>query len=72
MVFPNHTQNSSHNFMCMHVTSTITILSKHTHDITISALNLSTNPTYYKKFDNYCNPKCKKLDYSLVGFYRKV
>jgi hypothetical protein len=71
-VFPNHIQNSCHNFMCMHVISTITIMNKHTHDITILALNLLTNLTYYRNFENYCNPKCKKLDYSLVGFCRKV
>ncbi len=35
-MFPNHTQNSYQNFICMHMTSTIAIMNKHTHDITIS------------------------------------
>jgi len=38
-MFPNHIQNSMcQNFMCMHVINTITIMSKHTHDISISIL----------------------------------
>jgi hypothetical protein len=92
-MFPNHTQNSCQNFICMHVIITIMIMNKHTHDITILALSLSIHATLIckhdlipnlsfpiyqliqhiiKKFDNYCQPKFFKLDYSPARFYKKV
>ncbi len=50
LMFPNHTQNSMcQNFMCMHVTNTILIMSTHTHNITISTLLSSHAPLIYKQ-----------------------
>jgi hypothetical protein len=37
------------NFMCMHVISTIMIMNKHTHDITISTLLSTHAPLIYKQ-----------------------
>jgi hypothetical protein len=49
-MFPNHIQNSMcQNFMCMHMTSTIMIMNKHTHDIIILALLSTHAPLIYKQ-----------------------
>jgi hypothetical protein len=55
MVFLNHNQNSYQNYICMHVINTITIMSKHTHDITISTL-LSIHAPLICKQDPTLNP----------------
>ncbi len=55
-MFLNHIQNSMcQNFICIHVTSTITIMNKQTHDITISAL-LSIHAPLICKQDPTPNP----------------
>jgi hypothetical protein len=55
-MFPNHIQNSMcQNFMCMHVISTIMIMSKYTHDITILTL-LSTHAPLICKQNPTPNP----------------
>ncbi len=70
-MFPNHTQNSMcQNFMCMHVINTITIMSKHTHDITILAL-LSTHAPLICKHDPIPNPSFPIYQLNHPTYYQK-
>jgi hypothetical protein len=50
-----HSNSCQNYYICMHVTNTITIMSKHTHDIIILAL-LSTHAPPICKHDPTPNP----------------